>query len=306
MVYYFSDYGGQAIVGGKKIALEYSIKDEDYLNLIETCFRYSSYFSLVFTDKSKHLSNEPIPLRINVSTKAETRFYKCNEENKKFLLSLEQDLLEWRGIYQNLCFYRADGTILFWSETHEGMCTFKIKEGENISNILNTLGWHKYEDKVKRREDEKQKFVYSYYEEAKFPNFLRPHFDFEKFIFSCLQYCTHFSLTFSNTSQIPSSKYTPYHTEIVGNDLIKDVYFNKMFYEFTEETLSFILPIAKKHFLQKYDITSPDTIIFYRADGTEFLSIDPFAPILSISPEENMDEFLSDCWIKNLPPHLVK
>ena len=44
MVYYFSDYGGQAIVGGKKIALEYSIKDEDYLNLIETCFRYSSYF----------------------------------------------------------------------------------------------------------------------------------------------------------------------------------------------------------------------------------------------------------------------
>ena len=145
-MYYYHDYDDYKNE-------DITIEGEDYAELIETCFRYSSYFSLSFASKEieQRVMKSLTPLRRDTENRSDLKyrcFYKCTEEAKTLFLTNTNDLFEWRKLeFDNLFnpenprFYREDGSVFFWSEIHEGNCYLYNNADEDVTSIVSKRGW---------------------------------------------------------------------------------------------------------------------------------------------------------------------
>ena len=149
MPYYFLDYDDIK-------EQDLNIENEDFVSLIETCFKYSTRFSLVFRSimDADSFNKGFMPLCVEKMTSSdEIRnfkvLYDCSQSNKNQLLKTTKklfnlDVVNGCIIPEDLTFYRDDGKVFFWSETHEGVCAI-FDSNENVSEIVNKRGWHKFD-----------------------------------------------------------------------------------------------------------------------------------------------------------------
>lgn len=141
----------------KNPSVELDIYGEQYIRLIDTCFKNCRYFTLNesrqgtrFDLPEKELDNWPArqypPL-------GKTHLYLCSDKTKEYLLSRVDSLFSWitwgtnideqNGglIPEDLCFFRSDGSVFLWSETHEGVCVLCPKPDEDVSIVISSEGW---------------------------------------------------------------------------------------------------------------------------------------------------------------------
>ena len=131
-----------------------SISGKDYVSLIDTCFRYSVYFSLnIGFLRRKSISIDlPKPYRIVENCKlpsinADIAILPCSETTREYMLHRVEDLFEWIDWYNNpedLIFYRQDGSIFFWSLIHEGVCCLVNRPQEDVTHIVSSSTWYEY------------------------------------------------------------------------------------------------------------------------------------------------------------------
>ena len=131
-----------------------SIEAEHYKQLISLCFRYCTHFSLLFRDKSVEDNLMlPTPLyRQNAGKYSNVEylcFYACSIESQNFLLT-KANLFDWLDTTtirspEDLIFYREDGSVFFWSETHEGICALFERNQEDVAMLVSQRGWVYYD-----------------------------------------------------------------------------------------------------------------------------------------------------------------
>lgn len=154
MLYYFIvDDGSQngADICGKR-----------YKNLIDICFSYSKYFTLLFKKPYNKFSDmEPYKIEVQKpddilgfisSEYFERRFYSCDEETKEYMLNITDnffDLVNWVGdnMPEDPIFYREDGTAFFWSMTHEGICVLSNRSNEEVMSVVSYHNWKEWDPK---------------------------------------------------------------------------------------------------------------------------------------------------------------
>ena len=145
----------------KDPSAELDIKGERYERLIEVCFRFCSYFSL----NENRLGGVPdLPelvmknqLSLSSDPKGKTHLFFCSSEAKQLLLQKVDSIFSWftwdgtpnqeGGVLpEDLCFYRKDGSLFFWSQTHEGICILCPRPEEDVSGLLSMEGWREIHD----------------------------------------------------------------------------------------------------------------------------------------------------------------
>ena len=148
-MFYFLDYDDGC-------RMDLTIAGQDYIDLIMTCFRYSSFFSLAFASEEieQRVMSSISPFRRQVLYEGKYRrkfccFYWCTDKAKQFLLTTATDLFEWiefddHNNPEDLVFYRDDDSVFFWSETHEGICALCNHAGEDVSVVTSKAGWRQY------------------------------------------------------------------------------------------------------------------------------------------------------------------
>ena len=128
----------------------------DYTDLISFCFALSTRCSLFFPYSL--LAYPPVTMRLSKSERellqnncvekqvakdGEIWYFPCSEEMKAFLLKHYVSVFDWDIGETNpteLSFYRADGNVLFASDPHVGVCTFRLRNGET-AEFLRRPGW---------------------------------------------------------------------------------------------------------------------------------------------------------------------
>ena len=144
-MYYFRDFDDD--MGDVQIA------GAEYSALIKLCCIHSEYGSLTFTsqEQAKHFSKflcidkiEPIN---NVKERRKYRgYFRNSTETEQFLCTHVNEIFQWIDFDgycnpEDLTFYRKDGSVFFWSETHEGICAIFNQKEEDISSIVSNRGW---------------------------------------------------------------------------------------------------------------------------------------------------------------------
>ena len=149
MIHYFMDYDLYTYE-------DYDIQGDDYNQLMDLCFSYCDYFSLMF--KSKDVKCSILPYKVEIKTPDniagfmtseyfERRFFKCNIESKDYMLSITNNLYSLANTDgknnkpEDPIFYREDGTVFFWSMIHEGICVLSNRDNEDVANIVSKRGW---------------------------------------------------------------------------------------------------------------------------------------------------------------------
>jgi len=143
---------------------EYDICGEDYRRLIETCCKYSSYFSVFHSasqpEKVLPLLTQLEPYEIpkpasvpNMYTHYEyvsgtAHYYRVCPELCEVLMNSVVSLFDWIPIrgFQNPedpAFYRKNGTPFFSSTIHEGCCILTPYWDENVESIISAGPWKK-------------------------------------------------------------------------------------------------------------------------------------------------------------------
>ena len=138
------------------------ITEEDYHNLINYCFQYSSALSFSFNGINDSKSSLPgfSPFSVmslfpecckrdgGIIWLQHKKFYHLSDELRKRLLRKENSFFRWKLSStksvpepEDLCFYRKDGSVLFWSCTHEGECAFFLRNDEIYPPIGADCGW---------------------------------------------------------------------------------------------------------------------------------------------------------------------
>ena len=134
---------------------EYDISGQDYERLIDNCFRCCHYFSLnanrsgtAFDLPEKELAISAAQQRDRYGNK---HFFYCSDKARQYLLSKANSLFSWitwgdqnqtAGLLpEDLCFYRSDGSVFLWSETHEGVCGLYPRSEEDVSEIVASSRW---------------------------------------------------------------------------------------------------------------------------------------------------------------------
>lgn len=95
-MYCFADYDDNA-------KNDLFIRGEDYVRLIDICFRFSDLFSLVTTRNQPHgIVGAPEPIFFHVHDDSKVGgwrqtvyYYPCSEQSKAFLLSAVDELFSW-------------------------------------------------------------------------------------------------------------------------------------------------------------------------------------------------------------------
>lgn len=129
-----------------------TISGERYIELINICFLYSSFFSLSFdcvkTEREVFGDmNSICKIEYHDSPPTTYRsFYKCTDHTKEILINYVNSLFEWtinpfRYNPEDLIFYRNDGSVFFWSMTHEGICAIYNRPYEDVSKLVLDEGW---------------------------------------------------------------------------------------------------------------------------------------------------------------------
>ena len=144
---------------------EYDIEGENYHILIDVCSRYCTSVSF---DIYPQYENAEYLLQIqkylikrdNTYRKVTSKIGSCvTGSDKRYytvctemcdLLKKEKSIFSWFWEeekqlfhFENLTFYRDDGTVFFESITHEGECYLYAKETEDISQIVSNKLWEK-------------------------------------------------------------------------------------------------------------------------------------------------------------------
>lgn len=139
-------------------SVEMDIRGEEYKRLIETCYCRCRYFTLnenrpdtVFDLPEKELEITTLQDRRPIGYR---HLYFFSEKAKQYLMNKVDSLFSWitwgteyqgqKGglLPEDLCFYRSDGSVFLWSETHEGICALCPRPGEDVSAIISSGGWH--------------------------------------------------------------------------------------------------------------------------------------------------------------------
>ncbi|MBQ3073351.1 MAG: hypothetical protein IJD19_01585 [Ruminococcus sp.] len=143
---------------------EYDIEGEDYRELIDTCCQYCSIVSFDIYPQyedaeyliqiQKYMIKREDTYRVvseefgSYITGTDKRYYRvCSEMSD--LLKKEKNIFSWLWEennpfhFENLTFYREDGTVFFESITHEGECYLYAKETEDVSKIVSNQLWEK-------------------------------------------------------------------------------------------------------------------------------------------------------------------
>lgn len=140
---------------------EFEIEGDDYRKLIDTCCQYCSVVSFdifpeyenaeYLTQIQKYLIKRDNTYKVvdnAYTTGSDKRYYAICAEMCD-LLKKEKNIFSWFWEenklfhFENLTFYRNDGTIFFESITHEGYCYLYAKETEDISQIVSNEHWEK-------------------------------------------------------------------------------------------------------------------------------------------------------------------
>lgn len=147
-MYYFHEcsfyHDGNSV---QEDALVNTIRASAFLELLRVCCKNSAYFSLLhYVQQSEEKLPLPIYRKAFLPHTLCKCFYSCNEKTVSLLHSIEDDLFEWVRFDEpvkpeNLTFYRQDGTVFFWSETHEGVCAMFPRGREDVSVLLAQGGW---------------------------------------------------------------------------------------------------------------------------------------------------------------------
>lgn len=147
---------------------EPDICGQEYINLITSCFQYSSYFSLsapAIYDSNLCAKYYDIPdlrpfLKFEYSTLQDVyygtlytphptmiRVYYCCKDTQKALLTYHKTLFSWDAFGcdskspEDLTFFRKDGTVFMQQLSHEGECMLYPRAGENVDKIVQTGSW---------------------------------------------------------------------------------------------------------------------------------------------------------------------
>lgn len=145
-MYYFLDYNDDE-------CRDLYIRGQDYALLLDTCFKYSAYLSLNigFLRRKSIEVNIPKPYKtvdkcMMPASCDDIVILPCTEQTKEYLMHTVNDLFEWIDKYENpedLTFYRADGSIFFWSLIHEGVCCLVDRPNEDVTGVVDKPDWHK-------------------------------------------------------------------------------------------------------------------------------------------------------------------
>lgn len=131
----------------------FTISGKHYKVLLQKCFKYSKYLSLVVIDNSspviQRLSKWKVdnPLIENTFIDSHRHFlYVANKDVHNILLQntnnmFERRLLQDDVVFEDLVFYRDDGSIFFDSILHEGECSLYPNDSEDISDIIKFGHW---------------------------------------------------------------------------------------------------------------------------------------------------------------------
>ena len=134
---------------------EVSLTGDSFKQLIEICFTYSSYFSLVVNREieykleafSAFLVEERLLLPNKVGREKQEnavlciRFYRANPKTMGLLLGVSDDF--WKLVWywgnrnpEDLTFYREDPSVFMRSIAHEGEAIFTLLPNEDVSRIF--------------------------------------------------------------------------------------------------------------------------------------------------------------------------
>ncbi len=142
---------------------EYDIEGDDYRELIDVCCQYCSVVSFeiypqyedaeYLTQIQKYMVNRENTYRTvtdefgSYITGSDKRYYTvCSEICD--LLKKEKNIFSWFWQennpfhFENLTFYRSDGSVFFKSITHDIVCYLFPKE-EDVSRIVSNVLWEK-------------------------------------------------------------------------------------------------------------------------------------------------------------------
>ena len=140
--------------------------DEDYRTLIDYCFAHCAVLSFCYPSQefaeiemgrfqpfiSRSILPEGYDGSRGVISLQHQCFFRCTEDLRTYLLQKAESLFDWfccgdaEPVPEDLCFYRKDGTCMFWSCTHEGECAFILRENEPVPEFVSHYGWEKLDE----------------------------------------------------------------------------------------------------------------------------------------------------------------
>lgn len=162
--YYFYDTD---ILGNE----EYNLEGEQYQTFLDICFAYCATMSFrvcnYLTDPVElppELEKYRIPVTENVidvyyqhyghrkscytdtAGTYEIRHYALCARSKEIIRNIAPDLFSWvcgMGYHNpdDPAFYRADGSVFFWSVIHEGKCALQVNDNEDVRAIISNPLW---------------------------------------------------------------------------------------------------------------------------------------------------------------------
>lgn len=140
---------------------ERDISGADLDELLDVCFKYSEYVSFaVFNNKVNGFDKlnrfrikkpEQISICSNVSPQYQIQYFRLHPELKCILKEISDGIFGFVYSWgfnnpEDPYFYRADGSIFFKSEIHEGEILLSPKDIEDVSSIVSKPNWIKPED----------------------------------------------------------------------------------------------------------------------------------------------------------------
>lgn len=141
---------------------DFDITGNHYQELLNLCFQYSAVMSFLIYDSNasylKDLEKFKIKRPQNITGSFEEhretgesvqpyyQYYQVCEELKMLMFTISDSLFQFVHAWgytnpEDPTFYRADGSVFFYSIVHEGECSFLPRDNEDISQILSMCHW---------------------------------------------------------------------------------------------------------------------------------------------------------------------
>lgn len=141
---------------------DFDITGNHYQELLNLCFQYSAVMSFLIYDSNasylKELEKFKIKRPQNITGSFEEhretgesvqpyyQYYQVCEELKMLMFTISDSLFPFVHAWgytnpEDPTFYRADGSVFFYSIVHEGECSFLPRDNEDISQILSMGHW---------------------------------------------------------------------------------------------------------------------------------------------------------------------
>lgn len=137
---------------------EVPLAGDNFLSLLDICFAYSEYFSLIINRDNKYkimdLSDILVEERLFLPSKVEKekvdtqityiQFYRIDAKAKSLILKISDDF--WKFVWwwgnrnpEDLTFYRKDSSVFMRSIAHEGKAIINPLPSEDLSPIFTFL-----------------------------------------------------------------------------------------------------------------------------------------------------------------------